>query len=133
MDGQVDSGTVEDVASQTTIFEGVEGGIKVLRGRGQTAHHQCEAVPSEGILVRGSYMCHHIGYIAYKMWLLHHKIIVAHTNLEDMSECGLSVWYRASVGLVGQAVDDITKGGEVRVQEEGVMAWQSQVALHQSL
>lgn len=50
-----------------------------------------------------------------------------------MSECGLSVWYRASVGLVGQAVDDIAKGSQVGIEEEWVMAWQSQVALHQSL
>lgn len=85
-----------------------------------------------GYTVNG-YMMHQLLSKIQRIMYCTSRRHVTYTNLEDMSECGLSVWYRASVGLVGQAVDDIAEGGQVGVEEEGVMAWQSQVALHQSL
>lgn len=57
-------------------------------------------------------------------------------HLEYVSESGFLVGHRASVGVVSEAVDHVAQRLEVRVEEEGVFAGESKIAvteLHQLL
>lgn len=53
-----------------------------------------------------------------------------------MGESGFLIGYGAGVGVVGEAVDNITERLEVGVREEGVLAGETEIAvteLHEPL